>query len=742
MQSTFQRSFAGGELSPSLAARADQAKYLSGLGTCRNFVVLRNGSVANRSGTRFIAETKNSSTATFLFRYVSEVAGDSVLLEAGPNYIRPIKNGALVTLTGVPAYNGGTAYAIGDIASSGGVNYYSMVAQTGVAPPGGTWYAMPGAILEIPTPFGGGEFNWVQSGNVITLTSKTGVGPPYELTYRSITNWALQVVSTAPTIDPPTAVGSLAGIAGGLTYRYIVTAARGETYEESVGSAASTLAGCGEPTTAAPHTITWTPPAGSVAEYYIYKDPYNNGTYGFIGTATGQASFKDIGFVPDFGVTPPLARVLFNASGDYPKRAAYYQQRRFFANTVNNPDAIWGSRVGFTSNFAISSPLQDDDAINFRIAGNQHNPVRHLIGLKTLIAMTDGGEWTVGQSKQPLTPQNLPADQETYSGANDTDPAIIGNSVVYVQARGSIVRDIRFELEVEGLAGRDLTIFANHLFDGYTIDALDYQQTPDSIVWCVRSDGTLLGMTYLREQDIWGWHRHDSGAAALFEDVCVVPEPGEDAVYVLVRRTIDGVFKRYIERLESRQIQTLAADGFFVDAGLTYSGTPATSISGLSHLVGEVISVVGDGVVINDGDPDGVNAALFTVLPGGTINATLPASSIIHAGLPIRYAELELLDLDVAGLQTQIRDKKKRVNFATLLLEKTCRTFYAGPSASRMYQVKLDPAESNQAGVLFTGQETISLDADYNDTGRVFIRMTDPLPISVLGILPYTEFGG
>lgn len=737
-ESTFQRAFAGGELAPALAARADQAKYITGLRTCRNFIVLRSGGVANRPGTRYVNETKTSSVATFLLRYVSEIAGDSVLIEAGPGYLRFYKNGGLVTLAGVVAWNGATNYAIGDIALSGGVNYYCIKAHLNHVPPNATyWYAMPANILEVPTPFGTAGFKWVQSGNVITMTSH--LVPPYELVYASLTHWAIQAVTTAPAIDPPTALAGVAGAAGTRSFTYVVTAAAVGSYEESTKSASFQINTAAAPTPAAPNTLSWTPPAQAAAEYYIYLDDTGNGTFGFIGTATGLTTFADPGLTPDYTLTPPLPRILFAATDDYPASAAYYQQRRFFANTNHNPDAIWGSRIGLYSNFNISSPLQDDDAITFRIAGNEHNPVRNMLGLKTLNVLTDAGVWTVGQPKQALSPGNLPADQETYAGTADLRPVVIGNAILYLQARGAIIRDLQFDLQVEGLAGRDMTLFASHLFNGFTIDAMDFQQTPNSIVWVCRSDGTLLGLTYIREQEIWGWHRHDTGAAGKFEDVCVVPEPGEDTTYVMVRRTINGFTKRYIEKLERREILNFNVDSFFVDAGLTYNGAPATSIGGLAHLEGQIVAVVGDGRVIFNGDPTAANAAAFTVT-AGVVPALLPASSVIHAGLPIRYAEIETLDLDVEG--AEIRPKKKRVASLNVLIENSVRTWSAGPTAARLVPVQLNPAEGGLAGVAFTGQEEISLSSDFNDYGRVLIRHTDPLPLTILGLLPNVQIGG
>lgn len=740
MESTFQRAFAGGELAPGLAARADQVKYVTGLRSCRNFMVLRHGGVANRSGFRFIGESKTNATDTFLLRYVSETVGESILIEAGAHYLRFYKNGALVRLSGVTAYNGATAYVIGDIARSGGVNYWATAPGTGNAPPNAAfWYPMPSDILEILTPFGSGRFDWHQSGNVITLTSS--LHQPHELIHDSLTHWTLQPVVTVPGIGPPTGLVLTPGPAGTESYSYRVTSAAVDSFEESTPGPIVQMNTVGPGTPATPHILNWVAPVGGPAavEYYVYKDPYQNGVFGFLGTALGQTTFQDVGSPPDFLRTPPLSRVLFDTAGNFPRSSATYQQRRFFANTDNNPDAIWGSRIGFPHNFTISSPLQDDDAITFRIAASQHNPVRHLVGLRTLIVLTDAGEWNVGEYKIALTPSNIPADQETFVGVSATRPVVVGNSILYVQARGAIMRDLRFDQAVEGLAGRDLTLYATHLFDGFLIDRLDYQQTPHSIIWSVRSDGILLGLTYLREEEIWGWHRHQTGAAGKFEDVCVVPEAGFDAVYVLVRRTIGGVFKRYIERLEPREIFDYAVDSFFVDSGLTYSGVPATAISGLGHLEGEIVSVLADGIVIFNGDPTATNAANFRVSGGAIAPLAVPASTI-HAGLPIQYAELETLDLDVQG--ASLRDLKKRVGSLSLLLEASARTFLAGPDSGHLRQVKLKPFEANQAGLAFTGQEELNLTPHYNNYGRVFLRHVDPLPLTILGLLPHVELGG
>lgn len=749
--SVIQRSFGAGELAPALHARADLVKYTTGLRSCKNFIVLKGGGVANRAGTRYIATCKTNSPTVLLMPYLSELAGESVLIEAGAGYFRFFVDGAAVNISAPPAWSAATNYVIGDLVAEGGVNYYARAASLNQQPPNATfWYALPGTLYEIPHPFTGSDlFYFSQSGRTITLTDLAAVVAPHELIFESLTRWIIRAVTTAPGQSPPTSVTLIPGGGAGVRrFAYQVTAARIDDYEESVASATVVAFGLNEPTEETPHSLTWTPPAGNApAEYYVYGDPYDNGIFGFLGTAA-QPSFKDVGFIPDFSITPPLARTPFAGANDKPRICGHYQQRRCLANTKNVPDGVFGSRIGFVSNFTISSPLQDDDAITFRMAGNHHHPVRHLVGLKAgLIVLTDAGEWTVrGGADGALTPSAIHAEQETYAGCHPVRPVVVGNSIIYVQARGSIVRDLQFNIDVDGLAGRDLTVFSDHLIKGQQIRDIDFAQDPDSIVWCIRADGVLLGLTYLREQDVWGWHRHDTRQTTtlgFFWDVCVVPETDVDAVYFIVRRAINGATVRYIERLEKREIGILTfdTDVFFVDAGLSYSGVPVNNVTGLGHLQGEVCAVVGDGAVIYDGDPAGALAANFTVTAGGTFPVVFPASySNIHVGLPIRFAEVEALDLDVQG--QSVRDKKKRVQGLTLIVDKSARTFRAGTSSTAVLRKVTVAGYESPGADLFSGNVELNIDSHFTEEGRVFIRHTDPLPLTILGIIPSMELGG
>lgn len=735
VQSLIQRSFAGGELSPALAARADLPKYQTSLRQCRNCWVQRYGGVANRPGTRFVARAKTATGKIIFLRYISETPGQSVLIEAGNGYLRFFQGGAPVRVSAVAAWGGGASYVVGDLVAKDDLYYYAIAASTGVAPPNAAfWYPLPGDLYEIPHPFPAPDlFRWSQSGTVITLTHPDI--PPYELIFSAITRWTLEPITTKPAIGIPQ---NVAGTTSGGTlfqkFNYVVTAADKDTYEESEPSEAWAVFREVGPRQNEPFTISFNP-VPNAAEYYIYLDKYKNGIFGFLNTFVWDGSptapdtdFHDIGFPPDFSQTPPIPVRLFEAAGAYPTMAAYFQQRRWFANSRNEPEIVWGSRVGFPRNFGISSPLQDDDAITFRVVAGQRHPVQHLLGVGPLVLLTDAGEWLVrGDDRGPIIPTSLFAEQIGYWGASPVLPVIVGTTLIYVQTRGRIVRD----LVVDPRASRDLTLFASHLFDGFTIDKLDYAQNPHSTVWAVRSDGMLLGLTYVPDEDVFGWHRHDTGASGVFEDVCVVPEDDEDVVYLLVRRTINGATVRYVERFASRVVLQLA-DAFFVDAGLSYAGTPTNTVSGLDHLEGQRVAILGDGAVVSNG-ADGI---AYTV-SGGAVTPVLPAPySTIHAGLPIQYAEIETVDLDVAG--SSVRDKRKRIQALTLLVEKSARSVFAGPDR---YSLKPYVPEAWEASGLVDDAFFMNITAAFTDHGRVVIRQTEPLPLTVLGIIPQVEVG-
>lgn len=196
---------------------------------------------------------------------------------------------------------------------------------------------------------------------------------------------------------------------------------------------------------------------------------------------------------------------------------------------------------------------------------------------------------------------SIKIDNQGYRGAARVQPIVVGNTVLFAQERGGVVRDFSYVYTEDSFVGKDLTILARHLFENRRIKAWAYAQAPYSIAWVVLDNGALVSLTYLKEHDVWAWTRHESGLDndAVFEDVTVIAEGNEDVPYFLVKRTIGGQSRRYIERLHSRVFQSVN-DAFFVDCGLAYSGAPATAIGGLAHLEGQKVVALADGNVVRN----------------------------------------------------------------------------------------------------------------------------------------------
>jgi hypothetical protein len=260
--------------------------------------------------------------------------------------------------------------------------------------------------------------------------------------------------------------------------------------------------------------------------------------------------------VPESDQQPPSNPALFATEDGYPAAVSLYQQRRFFGGSNAAPETVWGSRLGDYANFTESTPVADDDAVTFTLAGTTVNRVRHLVDAETLFLFTDGGEKAaMGDGDGTITPTAIGLTGSlSRHGASVVPPVVLDDAILYVQARESIIRSLALSGDYRAKAvGADLTVYSTHLFEGHTITAWAYQEVPNSVLWCVRSDGVLLGLTYLPEQQLLAWHRHDTDG--VIEAVAVVPEGSEDAIYLTVNRA--GV--RMLERMAPRRVDDITA---------------------------------------------------------------------------------------------------------------------------------------------------------------------------------------
>lgn len=738
------RSFAGGEITPELAGRLDLAKFQTGLSLCRNFIVLPHGPISRRPGFAFINEARDSTRQVRLIPF-SFSASQTAVLEFGHLYIRFHINGgtlleatkAVVSIVGPVVTVTAHGYSTGDWVyigaryhkvTSTGANTFTTtdlagVATTAVGTTAARVYTIASTYLETDLF----EITYAQNNDIITLTHPDY--PSKELKRLGATNWTLTNVSFSPTlaVPPGVAVAPTVAVAGNPSpQNYVVAAVAADGVTESLRSA--TVSTSNDLNLSGNYnTVSWSAVAGA-NRYNVYKQ--RGGTFGFIGQ-TASLSVTDDNILADTTQSPPEDIIDLNTgAGDYPAATTYHEQRRWFGGTTNKPQVIWATRTGTESNLTSSIPARDADGLEFRLASAQNNQIRHLVPLSDLIAMTAGGEFRIYSDNAPaITPTSLTVKVQGYSGANGVQPVVTSGSVLYVQAQGSRIRELAYggESSNYGYKSIDVTIMAPHRFNGRTVSQLAYTRAPEQILWVIRDDGVMLGMTYVPDQQVYGWHAHDT--AGLFESVAVVAEGNEDVVYVVVNRTIDGRTVRYIERLNTR-IFTELKDAFFVDSGLSYSGAPVTTISGLWHLEGSTVDILTDGSV----HPR-------RVVENGAVTLDY-AASVVHIGLPMT-SDARTLPLAVEGAQAAGQGTVKNVNKVHLRVSQSS-VVKAGPRFDKLreFPARLveDPYGSPPA--LRDGELALTIDPSWNTDAAICVRQDLPLPLTLLAMTLEVQVGG
>lgn len=353
--------------------------------------------------------------------------------------------------------------------------------------------------------------------------------------------------------------------------------------------------------------------------------------------------------LPDLVVGAPnatvnWARQAWSASYGYPQAVAYHKGRMIFGGSINFPNTIWMAGSSLRTYFGKSNPILDDEAITAELDTVEVNAVRHLLPFSELIALTTASEQLINGEGDVLAATSPPiAKVQGYTGSSKVRPIIINDTAIMVEAEGTVVRSLRYNLNTDTFGGIDLTARSAHLFDNSEIVDWAYQRRPFSCVWTVLADGGLLGFTFMDEQKVYAWHRHDTDG--LFESVSMLREDKETNVYFIVKRTINGKTWRYIEKMASRKFST-AIDAFFVDSGLTYDGrnTSATTMTitgGTTWDTPEELTLtassstfaatdIGNEIVFYDGE-DAIRLTI-SAYTSGTVVSVVPTSLI-----PVAY---------------------------------------------------------------------------------------------------------
>jgi hypothetical protein len=405
------------------------------------------------------------------------------------------------------------------------------------------------------------------------------------------------------------------------------------------------------------------------------------------------------------GATP------WNTTNGYPRTVSFYEQRLFFAGTSAQPQTIWGSVTASYED--IRTGTNADAALEYAIATNKVNVIRWLQPSRDLIVGTGGGEFKVGRPQgEPLTPSNVMVTQQTTYGSWTIPPIQVGNAILFAQRARRKLREFSYQYQSDGYIAPDMTLLAEHITAGYLKD-MDYQQEPDSIVWACTSTGSLLSMTYERPEDVVAWAEHKLGGTDVeVESVAVITNATQDQLWVSVKRTINGVSKRYIEYLDPE---------LNVDSGISGTvSTSTTSVGGLSHLEGETVNIV-------------INDAVFpnAVVSGGSIAISVPVGWTnvpIEVGLGYTSV-LKTMRVESGSQAGKAQGSKKRWNEVRVRLLDTTGVTINGDQVP--FRTSSTPMSSGIG--LFTGDKRVT-NLGWDRDGIIEIRQEQPLPLTVLGI--------
>ena len=433
----------------------------------------------------------------------------------------------------------------------------------------------------------------------------------------------------------------------------------------------------------------------------------------------------------------------------WPRCGVFFEQRLFAGGDTGRPQNFVASQ---TSDFENMSPdsegtstwdgtVEDDDSFDYTLSSNQVDVIVSMAAsADDMFILTSGGAWRPTSSGASMTPTDISVRRQISSGAAFVFPLVIDNVILFVQRGLRKIRELAFNFEVDGYRALDMTRLAQHMTRG-KIREIAFQEEPESQVYALLENGKLPAMTFRREEDVVGWARHILGGAfssgdAVVESVATIPgnnavgqffdSTERDEVWLIVKRTIDGATKRYVEFMERMHDSGThdAEDAFFVDSGLTYDGSATDTITGLDHLEGQTVKVWADGDLHDD-----------RTVSGGSITLDAEAS-VVQVGLAYKHKLRNLKSEGGAEAGTAVTKRKRIVKMGFVLLD--ARKFSYGPTSSDLTMVDLS-SEGDFADGLFTGEIKRDWPDGWKDDPRVYIEGDAPAPFTLLALSPETD---
>lgn len=578
-------------------------------------------------------------------------------------------------------------------------------------------------IHKIYTPYNAVELSAVGYEQTNDVMYTVHVDKPVKrLSFLGYNDWPWTDVTFGPDIPPVVALNvTTAGSPSdpgyvATDYNYVVTGISDTLGQES---RASNIVSAVNDLTLDNHEnrVFWTP-TSQYDRYVVYKEV--NGVYGYIGGTEGN-SLLDNNIIADLSNTPPKAQNPFAAAGDYPSTVTFHEQRLLFARTKNRPNLVAGSQTGDFENFDFSRPARDDDAFSQALVGRRVNAVNQLISSSSLLALTADSIYSVtGGQNDPIGPNAFLPKKQSGRGVSRLRAIEVDEVVFYQPAQGARVRALNYTFELDGYRSNDVSIFSPHLFKSDQIKAWAFQGEPHSCIWAVMMSGLMLCFTWQQEQQVWGWTVCET--EGFFEDVVAITEDGADRIYVVVRREIDGVERRFYERMAVPHTEDIT-EACPVDCAVTQIyETPQAVVRGLDHLNGHAVVAYADGYVV-----EGLTVA------DGFVTLPEPAT-IVSVGLPFTCL-LETLPLVLASSRGSMHTNRQTFGAATI---RTIDTKGLEASVDGENWEPMAEREGDEPmGFLPTlGDKDyqIPLTAHWSNSATVQIRQTQPLPVHITGL--------
>jgi len=682
--------FTAGEISPRLAGRVDLSKYFNGCRILENFHVHPHGGATRRSGFRFVAEAVNSNKPVLLIPFEFNVE-QTYVLELGE---RDDGTGCLRVFSGHGVVLAGDSEYVRDM------------------------------------PYMASEFDrlrFAQSADVLILVHPNH--PVRKLIRKGHAEWVLEDMAF---IDQPKAwkEGNYPSAVAFYEQRLVLAA-----------------------TPDKPGTI-WFSRTGDLTDFRLKtrevplkgwreREISNGNSDGIRDGKAGDTLLllDGDGFEQRDGLKgqhPDGTTRYYRYKGQKNHVASGADLKILFADSpgANSIESIWNSAGELNSEFwecfepgdrteapAGDNPL-DDDAIEVTLAGRQANVIQFIEPRSKLWVGTAGGAWTIsGSMNDAVSPETIKANSEGSCGASSTRPESVGFATLYIQRAGKKIREMSYRFESDAYVAKDLTILSEHITGGGLVQ-MAFVQEPDSILYCVRRDGVLAALTYEPDQDVAAWSRLITdgaveGATSVYNDAT-----RRDELWVVVRRTVNGTKKRYVEFLES-EFNGEISDAYFVDSGLTYDGAPTMSLSGMNHLAGRTVDVLADGAVQTS----------KTVSDDGTITLDRPASKV-HAGLPY-VSRLQPMRLEAGSMRGTAQTKKKRITKVAVRFHDTLggRIGFEGGRFEPVY-FRSPSVPMGQSSGAWSGDKSVNFPKGWQREGLLEIVQDQALPMGVLLIVP------